>query len=93
MSKIMIYATHTCTYCHMVMDWLKNKDIEYDTKFIDTDLAAASELNDKLHGNIPGVPVIIIDGKDEQAIVGFDRQAMIEQLAAAGVEVPADEAI
>lgn len=93
MSKVIVYATHTCTYCHMIADWLKNKGVDHEMKFIDTDAAAADELNEKLQGNIPGVPITIIDNNSEQAVFGFDREAITEQLATIGITIPADEEI
>ena len=66
MSKIKIYTTPTCAYCHALMDWLDDKGIEYE------------ELDASLMDDIAVVPVTVIG---DTKIVGFDRPAIKKALA------------
>ncbi len=66
MSKIIVYTTPTCMYCHALMDWLDSKGIEY------TEKDATKE------PDIATVPVTIIG---DERIVGFDRPAIKRALA------------
>ena len=73
MSKITIYSTATCVYCHMLKNYLDSKNISYDEKRADSDQALAQELYDKSHQL--GVPFTIINTDDgrEVPILGFDK--------------------
>lgn len=68
MSSITIYTTPTCGFCHMVKEYLGNKNIKFTAKDVTTDQEAYKEILDK-SGQL-GVPVTDIDGT---IIVGFDR--------------------
>ena len=65
MSKIKVYTTATCAYCHALMEWLDLQGVEYEE-------VDASEVE-----GIVAVPVTEIDGK---RIVGFDRPAIKKAL-------------
>lgn len=69
MSKIIVYTTPTCAYCHALMDWLEDRGVE----FIEKD--ATKELDMRT------VPVTEIDG---ERIVGFDRPAIKNALKKLG---------
>lgn len=66
MSKIIVYTTPTCIYCHTLMDWLDEKGVEY----IEKDATKEKD--------IKTVPVTVIG---EEKIVGFDRPAIKRALA------------
>lgn len=63
---IKVYTTPTCIYCHALMEWLDEQNIEYQ------------EIDASSDPNISAVPVTEI-GK--QRIIGFDRPAIKRALA------------
>lgn len=80
MSKVTVYSTTTCPYCTMVKDYLKEKNVPYDDRDVGSDRNALIEMKQK-SGQL-GVPVIDIDGK---IIVGFDKEAIEDELKKAKV--------
>ncbi len=81
---IVIYATHSCGFCHALDSWMKDNDIEHEMKMIDTDAEAQKELLEKLDNNFQGVPVTFIK---DQMVLGFDRNTITEILRENGVEL------
>ena len=75
MSKIIVYSTPTCPWCHALKDFLKEKNIEFEEIDISKDQEKAKEMIDK-SGQM-GVPQIEINGK---MIVGFDKEAIEKEL-------------
>lgn len=75
MSKIIVYSTPSCPYCHLVKDYLNEKGVEFEVKDVSVDRAAAREMVER-SGQM-GVPQIIINDK---VIVGFNRDAIDEEL-------------
>lgn len=77
---VLIYKTAWCGVCKKVESYLKKKGVEYETKDIEKDRAAAAELSAKAKAKGQGwkgsVPVIEIG---DELIVGFDR-ARLEKL-------------
>ena len=65
MSKVKIYTTPTCAYCHALMDWLDEMGVEYE------------ELDATNEPDISAVPVTMIG---DEKIVGFDRPAIKKAL-------------
>ncbi|MDO4747458.1 MAG: glutaredoxin family protein [Candidatus Saccharibacteria bacterium] len=65
MSKIIVYTTPTCAYCHALMDWLEDLGVEY----VERDATKEPDMST--------VPVTDIDG---ERIVGFDRPAIKKAL-------------
>lgn len=63
---IKVYTTPTCVYCHALMDWLDEKNIEYE------------EIDASSVEGIAAVPVVEING---ERIVGFDRPAIKKALS------------
>lgn len=63
---IKVYTTPTCIYCHALMEWLDEQNIEYQ------------EIDASSDPHISAVPVTEI-GK--QRIIGFDRPAIKRALA------------
>jgi glutaredoxin 3 len=78
MSKITVYSTPSCPYCHLVKDYLNEKGVEFEEKDVSVDRVAAREMIEK-SGQM-GVPQIEINDK---IIVGFNRDAIDEELSKA----------
>ncbi|UCD02662.1 MAG: glutathione S-transferase N-terminal domain-containing protein [Candidatus Aenigmatarchaeota archaeon] len=75
MSKVKVYSTPTCPYCHMLKEFLKEKKIEYEEINVAEDIEAAKQMVEK-SGQM-GVPQLEINGK---IIVGFDQPAIEKEL-------------
>ena len=69
--KVKVYTTPTCTYCHLVKQFLKEHKVEYEEVDVTKDQKLVDELLKK-SGQL-GVPVVDING---HIIVGFDRGAL-----------------
>jgi len=65
---INIYSTPSCPYCHMVKDYLKSKNIEFNDYNVAEDQEKAQEMVQK-SGQM-SVPVIEIENN---ILVGFDK--------------------
>ena len=72
MSKVTVYTSNTCPYCTMAKDYLKDREVAFEEKNVQTDKEARQEL---MAMGYTGVPVICVD--DEQ-IVGFDKARLDE---------------
>ncbi|MBN2372582.1 glutathione S-transferase N-terminal domain-containing protein [bacterium] len=75
MKTVKVYSTSTCPYCHMLKDFLKERNIPFEDVDVGADRESAQEMMDK-SGQI-GVPVIDIEGK---IIVGFNKEEIIKEL-------------
>jgi glutaredoxin-like YruB-family protein len=75
MSKIIVYSTPTCPYCHMLKDFLKERKVKFEDVNVAEDHEAAQRMIEK-SGEM-GVPQIEINGK---IIVGFDKAAIEAEL-------------
>ncbi len=84
---IVVYATHSCGFCHALSNWLKDNKIEHELKMIDTDQEAQKELLAKIDGDFQGVPVTFIK---DQMVLGFDRNSITQILEENGVELEDD---
>lgn len=73
MANVTVYTSSTCPHCVTAKDYLKEKNVEFVEKNVQTDAEARKELIKMGH---MGVPVIVIDGEE---IVGFDK-ARIDSL-------------
>jgi glutaredoxin 3 len=73
MANVTVYTSSTCPHCTTAKDYLKEKNVEFTEKNVQTDAEARKELIKMGH---MGVPVIVIDGEE---IVGFDK-AKIDSL-------------
>lgn len=82
MSKVTVYSTTWCAFCHTEMQWLEKLGVEYTAKDIEADASANEELLKKLEGNFQGVPVTDIDG---EVILGFDRPKLEAALKTKGL--------
>lgn len=75
MSKdVVVYTSSTCPFCTMAKDYLKEKDVAFTEKNVQTDAVARDELMAK---GYTGVPVIVVG---DQELVGFDRDRLDEML-------------
>lgn len=75
MSKVTIYSTPTCHYCHMAKDWFNENGVKYEEFDVVSNLEKRQEMVDK-SGQM-GVPVIVVDDK---VVVGFDQPLLEEFL-------------
>ncbi|NQV09335.1 glutaredoxin family protein [Candidatus Woesearchaeota archaeon] len=75
MSKVTVYSTTVCPWCHKAKDFLKEHNIKFEDKNVGEDAEARNEMLEK-SGQM-GVPVIDIDG---EIIVGFNRDRIAELL-------------
>ena len=75
MSKVTVYSTPTCHFCHMAKDYFTSKGVVYEDFDVSTDLTKRKEMVDK-SGQM-GVPVILIDDK---LVVGFNKPKINELL-------------
>ena len=75
MSKVEIYSTPTCTFCHYAKDFFNDNGVKFTEYNVATDLEKRQDMVQK-SGQM-GVPVIDIDGK---ITVGFDENRLRELL-------------
>ena len=74
MENITVYTSTSCHYCHLLKDYLKEKNVAFDERNIDTDSDARAFL---IKNRIMGVPAMYVG---EQQIVGFDKEKIEEVL-------------
>ena len=67
--KVEIYSTPTCHFCHMVKDYLSEKNIPFTDYNVATDLEKRQEMVQK-SGQM-GVPVIFIG---DEMVIGFNQE-------------------
>ena len=72
---VKVYSTPTCPYCHMVKDFLKKNNVEFEDIDVSSNHTAAHEMIEK-SGQM-GVPVTDIDGR---IIVGYNVSKLKEVL-------------
>ena len=66
---VKIYTTPACPYCYTLMEFLKEKGIEFEEIDVSKDEKARDEMIKK-SGRLEA-PIIEIDG---QIVVGFDKE-------------------
>lgn len=76
-ATVTVYSAVWCAYCHMAMEYLKSRHVEYDSIDVDKDPKVAQEIFSKT--GQAGVPVIEIG---DETILGFDRQRIDSALRA-----------
>ena len=64
-NMIKVYSTQTCPYCHALMDWLDQQNVEYEE--VDA-------------SNMPDIQVVPVTEINGERIVGFDRPAIKKAL-------------
>lgn len=72
--EVKVYTSNTCSYCHMVKEYLEEKGVEYVEKNVSTDSEARKEL---IANGFMGVPVVYIG---DEVIQGFDKKKLDELL-------------
>lgn len=82
-TKYTIYSTPTCHYCHLLKDWLKENNVDFEEKDVSVDAAARQEMVEKSHQL--GVPVSIVgidenDNSREEVVIGFDQMRLGQML-------------
>lgn len=75
MTKVKIYSTPTCVWCHKTKEFFKENNVVFEDVNVAADESAAQEMFDK--SGQRGVPVIDVDG---EIIVGFDKQKLKKAL-------------
>jgi len=80
MAKIKVYSTTTCPYCHMLKNYLKEKNIAYEDIVLDYNPDRASEaIHICKSMGVPCTHIVKDDGK-EVAILGFNKEALDKEL-------------
>ena len=74
-SKIEIYTTPSCAYCHMAKEYFKSKNLSYEEYDVMKDVQKRQEMTTET-GQM-GVPVIKINGK---IVIGFNKGKINELL-------------
>ncbi len=75
MSKVTIYSTPSCHFCHMAKDFFKENNIPFEDFNVAEDLGKRQEMIQK-SGQM-GVPVILIDNS---LVVGFNKPQIAQML-------------
>ena len=86
MSKVEIYSSMFCLFCHRAKALLSSKGVEFKEIDVDTDRDARTEMIERANGG-RSVPQIFIDdhhvgGSDELA--ALERQGKLDTMLAAG---------
>ncbi len=74
MSKVDIYTSDTCHYCHLAKDFFDQYNIMYTEHSVSKDSEARKTLMRK---GVMSVPYIVIDGEEIQ---GFDEDTLKQKL-------------
>ncbi len=82
-TKIIVYSTSWCAFCHTEMQWLEKLGVDFVAKDIEADKAAYEELMKKNGGSFSGVPVTDIAG---ELVLGFDRPKIQAAMEKAGIK-------
>lgn len=75
MSKVTIYTTPTCAFCHAAKEWLEQKQIDFEEIDVSQNQGAAEEMVQRT--DQMGVPVIFVG---DQYVIGFDQAKLEEAL-------------
>ena len=73
--RVRVFTTIACPYCFTLMEFLKEKGIEFEEIDVSKDEKAKEEMIKK-SGKLE-VPVIEIDG---QIVAGFDKEKIVKLL-------------
>lgn len=69
MIMVIVYSSPTCGYCHMLIEYMKGKGVDFTVKDITLDREAMEWVGNTI-GQL-ATPVTDIDGT---VILGFDRE-------------------
>jgi glutaredoxin-like YruB-family protein len=75
MAQIKVFSTPTCSYCIRLKDYLREKNLFFDSVDVSGDEKGLEEMI-RVSGQM-GVPVIVIDG---EVIVGFEKDKINAKL-------------
>lgn len=80
--KVVVYTTSTCPFCEELMNFLKENNIQFEEKSVETDMQAKDEMASKSNGFL-GVPFTVItkDDSKEETVIGFDKNKLINILS------------
>ena len=73
--KVRVFTTVSCPYCFTLMEFLKEKGIEFEEIDVSKDEKAKEEMIKK-SGRLEA-PIVEIDG---QIVVGFDKEKIVKLL-------------
>ncbi len=79
---VTVYSTTWCAFCTTEKQWLDHLGIKYESKNIEEDEAAKSDLLKAVNGQFQGVPTTTIG---DEVIVGFDRPKLTAALERNGL--------
>lgn len=68
--EVKVFTSDTCSYCHMVKEYLDEKGVEFEEKNVSQDSEARKEL---IANGFMGVPVVYIG---DEVIQGFDKKKL-----------------
>ena len=71
-SKVVVYTTPTCVYCHALMAWLEEKGIDFEERDLSNE-KIRKKAEESLGYEPSSVPLTIIGDKE---IEGFNRPAI-----------------
>jgi NADH-dependent peroxiredoxin subunit F len=74
MAKVTVYTAEWCPWCHKVIDFLKQNNVEFEAKNVENREYAQESME---KSGQAGIPVTVIDG---EAVVGFDVARLKELL-------------
>ncbi len=72
-TRLVVYTTTSCPACKMAKGWMRDHDVSYEERLVDTDPAAHAELV-KLTGGSVAVPTFLVD---DEVLTGFDPKGIL----------------
>lgn len=72
-SRLVVYTTTSCPACKMAKSWMRDHDVAYLERSVDTDPAARAELT-KITGGSVAVPTFMVD---DEVLTGFDPKGIL----------------
>jgi glutaredoxin len=80
MAKVKMYKTHTCPFCRMESEYLRENGVAFDEVFVDDDIEQATEMMNA-SGQM-GVPFTVIetDSGEKINVLGFDKKKISQVL-------------
>jgi len=84
MSKVTIYTTMLCPYCHRAKALLRRKGVEFEEIDVTMNAAARARMSEAAGGRRT-VPQIFVDGRhigDSDGIAALEREGRLDALLA-----------
>lgn len=72
-TRLVVYTTTSCPACKMAKSWMRDHDVSYVERSVDTDPAARAELT-KITGGSVAVPTFMVD---DEVLTGFDPKGIL----------------